>query len=51
LSERRNKKGNALSEERPKGLEVMKKEGSDERGKKMKGDEKTDKDRKTNECD
>jgi hypothetical protein len=28
------KKGNALSEERPKGLEEMKKEGSDEGGKK-----------------
>ena len=33
-SECGNKNGNALSEERPKGLEEMKKEESDEGGKK-----------------
>lgn len=49
MSERGNEKENVLSEEGPKGIEELKKGGKRRSWEDMKGDDKTDKDRKIND--
>ena len=51
MSERGNENEHVLSEERPKGLEEMKIRGKRRSLEEMKGDEKTDKERKKNRFD